>query len=211
MSAVAGAILVDPLGWAGKAHPAVATVDEYAGFAILRPGEARPASRTSRARGAVIPEASAGVPATVRTSDITDAWAEGSATGPLTGTYDGLLVTSVNRLQYLTGETVADTLVFKHIATGRVGALTASPSMPLPFPILAQGNPRDGYIEFQRVSWLPRPGVAIAPAFVATGLWLEGDTLFRLEIVSEMPIGPEGLESVLRPVAASVHRTEHRG
>jgi hypothetical protein len=204
----AGAFLLDPFGWLGaRAVQAPATAELY-GFALVRPGEARPRSLPRGSRRAVIPERTPSVSATVRTIDLTNTAAQGVFDGPFAKGKFGqeLKLNSLARLEFVTGELVSQTAVFQHMPSGRTSVLTAYVGVPLPYVLLPQGNPRDGYIEFQPATWLPRAGVAIAPAFLATGLWLEDDTLFRLEVVSDALIGPQRTEMALRAVASAITR-----
>lgn len=207
---VAG-LLVDPTGWLGSKSVQAALplgYDEYAGFVLLKPGQPRPPASRQGPAISVVPEPSGGLPPTVATVDLSSLDASERLRGGLGHVAaDAAILEELRGYRLIHQETnavVLDTKVFRHRPTGHSVVLSAVSHVPLPYSVAAAGTPEHGYGTWERVEWLPRPGIAIAPAFTACGLWIDADTLYRLEVVDSELVGPPRVHSVLAPVAVAL-------
>jgi hypothetical protein len=213
--AVAGGVVVNASGWLPERTAAHATSDEYeifGRFALLKPGQARaPATHTGPAL-AIIPETTrSGRPPTVHSQDLLQL-AEGErAKGPVAGvTVDSsrLRLRDGRRLVHTeTGHVVSETLVYDQLPTDDPLVLTAVRHVPVPYSVPAPGSAEFGYRKWIPLADLAPQAIALPSGFAATALWLQEDTLFRLEVFQGSPVAADDTENLIRSARSAIRST----
>lgn len=208
---LAGGLVVDPTGWLGRVPAQQVPVDDYDevnGFVLLKPRQPRPPAIRL---GPPIEASTESTPArspslrTLALRNLSQAEQQRGGLGRVTVEARSLMEASAERIEHVpTGEVVMDTLVLKDLSTGRTVALTAQPHVPLPYAVAAIGADDIGFATWTEAPWLSKPGIAMGNGHVPIGLWLDFDTLFRLEVAAESPIGPRNVEAILGPVARAM-------
>lgn len=209
---LASGLLLDATGWAPRRASANSMSSDhqlFGGFALLKPGENRAPATYSGPRFALIPETTGeGRPPTVHSVNLLELSEVDRGKGPLGAVVadDGKLrLRSGSRLVHSeTGYIVSETLVYEQVAVGEPCALTAIQHVPIPYSVQPPGSPEYGY-----GAWITLPDVnpqmiALASGFAATALWLDAETLFRIEVFRSAPVSSHNAEAVIRAARTAI-------